>query len=147
MNVLDAFYYTVHAAAGGCEAVAARLGMSAAILRNKANVLSPHNKPLLDDADRIMGVTGDYTILHSLARNHGFICVKVDEDATASDMAVLELVTKVWATNGEVGSLVNEALADGRVELTEVEKVGNAVYKAQRALLETVERLRGMAEK
>jgi hypothetical protein len=38
-------------------------------------------------------------------------------------------------------------LADGRVEKWEVEKIRAAVYRAQRALLETVERLNGMAEK
>jgi hypothetical protein len=147
MNVSDAFHKTVHGAIGGCEALAVRLGMSAAILRNKANPHSATNKPMLDDADRVMGITGDHQILHALAANHGFVCIKAPDDATASDMAVLELVTKVWAANGEVGAEVNRTLADGRVEPHEVVRVREAVYRAQRALIEMVERLDGMSEK
>uniref|UniRef100_UPI00353016D5 phage regulatory CII family protein n=1 Tax=Achromobacter sp. GbtcB20 TaxID=2824765 RepID=UPI00353016D5 len=55
MNHLDAFHQTVHGAPGGCEAIAPRMGMSAAILRNKANPNSTTNKPTLDEADRLMG--------------------------------------------------------------------------------------------
>jgi hypothetical protein len=147
MNVLDAFHQTVHGAPGGCETVAPRLGMSAAILRNKANPNSATNKPMLDDADRLMGITGDHRILHALAQNHGYVCFRMGEDATASDMAVLELVTQVWTTNGEVGAEVNRTLADGRVDRAEVERVRTAVYRAQQALLEVVARLDGMSEK
>ncbi|MES2787641.1 MAG: phage regulatory CII family protein [Pseudomonadota bacterium] len=147
MNVADAFYRTVHAAVGGCESLASRLGMSVAVLRNKANPNNAGNKVTLDEADRIMGLTEDYSVLHSLALNHGYVCVKVEAAATSSDMAVLELVTKVMGTNGEVGSLVYQTLADGRVEKWEVDKVREAVYRAQRALQETVTRLDGMAEK
>lgn len=147
MNVQDAFYQTVHGAVGGIEALAVRLGMSAAILRNKANVHSSTNKPMLDDADRAMGITGDHRILHALAQNHGYVCFKMGDDINASDMAVLELVTQVWTTNGEVGAEVNRTLADGRVDRGEVERVRAAVYRAQKALLEVVSRLDGMAEK
>lgn len=147
MNVQDAFYQTVHGAAGGCESLAVRLGMSSAILRNKANVHSVTNKPMLDDADRIMGITGDHCILHALAANHGYVCVRVPDDVDASDMAVLEMVTKVWTTNGEVGAEVNKALADGRITWREVEQVRAAVKRAERALEEVTARLAGMAEK
>lgn len=147
MNVHDAFYQTVHGAPGGCEALAIRLGMSAAVLRNKANVHSATNKPMLDDVDRAMGITGDHRVLHALAQNHGYVCFRMGEEATASDMAVLELVTQVWTTNGEVGSEVNRTLADGRVDRAEVERVRAAVYRAQQALLEVVARLDGMSEK
>jgi hypothetical protein len=147
MNPRDAFHHTVHDYPGGCEALAVRLGMSAVILRNKANASHAHNKPMIDDVDRVMGVTGDHRVLHALAQGHGYVCFKMGDDATASDMAVLELVTKVWTTNGEVGAEVNRTLADGRVDQDEVERVRAAVYRAQKALLEVVSRLDGMAEK
>ncbi len=147
MNVLDAFHQTVHGFAGGCEALAVRLGMQATILRNKANPNSAANKPMLDDADRVMGITGDHRILHALALNHGYVCIKVEVEGSASDMAVLECITDMWATNGEVGAEVRRTLADGRVEQHEVVKVREAVYKAQRALEQMVARLNGMAEK
>ncbi|MDC8756240.1 phage regulatory CII family protein [Janthinobacterium fluminis] len=147
MNIADAFHKTVHAALGGCEALAVRLGMSAQVLRNKANPNNASNKALLEDADRVMGITGDFQVLHALAANHGFVCIKVEADVSASDMAVLEVVTRVWSANGDVGAEVHRALADGRVEKREVVKVEVAIYQAQRALLELRGRLYGMAEK
>jgi hypothetical protein len=147
MNISDAFYQTVHSAPGGCEALAVRLGMSSAILRNKANVNSVTNKPMLDDADRIMGITGDHRILHALALNHGYVCVEVQPSTTASDMAVLEMITQVWSANGDVGAEVNRALADGRVDPREIALIREAVYRAERALQEMLARLTGMAQK
>lgn len=146
MSPQDAFHQTIHGVPGGCEALAVRLNMSAAVLRNKANPTCAGNKVTLEDADRVMGLTGDHGVLHALAKSHGFVCVKVEDTATASDMAVLELVTQVWSTNGEVGAEINRTLADGIVEAHEVERVRAAVYRTQRALLEVVARLDGMTE-
>lgn len=147
MNILDALHQTAHGVAGGCEALAVRLGMSAQILRNKVNPNSSTNKATLEDVDRIMGVTGDHAVLHALARNHGYVCVRVDNDGAASDVAVLELATKIWSANGEVGAEVHAALADGIVARHEIERVEAAVFRVIRALNEMVNRLNGMAEK
>lgn len=144
MNVQDAFYHTVHDA--GIEQLAPRLGMSAAILRNKADPNKEHNKPLLADADKAIGLTGDYRILHALAMNHGHVCVKVDNEGSASDLAVLELVTHVWQSNGDVGGAVHETLADGKVEKHEIAKVRQAIYRTQKALNEMLIRLEGMSQ-
>lgn len=146
MNHLDAFYQTVHAAPGGCEAIAPRMGMSAAILRNKANPNSAANKPTLDEADRLMGITGDFQILHALAQNHGFVCTKLDEQP-AGDMAVLETVTDIWQKLGGLGAEVHKALADGRIEQHEVKSIEAAVFTTVRPMMELLARLNGMAEK
>jgi hypothetical protein len=147
MNVQDAFHATVHGYAGGCEALAARLDMSAAILRNKANPKTTANTPSLADADRVIGITGDGKVLHALANNHGYVCVRVDEDVKSSDMAVLEMIALVWTSNGEVGAEVNEALADGRITARELEKVRDAVKRTESALEGMLARLGGMADK
>lgn len=147
MNVKDAFYKTVHNAIGGCEALALRMGMSAGVLRNKANVNSVTNKPTLEEVDRIMGLTGDMSVLHALAANHSHVCIHVDPSAPASDLAVLELVTLVWRRNGDVGDEVSRTLADGRVERAEVEAVKAAVSRTNQAMQQLVARLEGMAEK
>lgn len=146
MNHLDAFYQTVHGAPGGCEAIAPRMGMSAAILRNKANPNAAMNKPTLDDADRLMGVTGDYSVLHALAQNHGFVCTKLEEQP-ASDMAVLENVTNIWQRLGELAAEVHKTLEDGRVEAHEVDACSAAAFKAIRPMLQLIDTLDGMSEK
>lgn len=146
MNILDAFYSTVHDAPGGAEALASRMGMRYGVLLNKANPNNPANVPSLAETDRAMALTGDYRVLHALAENHGHVCVKVDSDAPASDLAVLELVTQVWSANGNVGAAVEATLADGRVEAHEIKHVRAAIYRTQHALLAMLSRLEGMAE-
>jgi hypothetical protein len=146
MNHLDAFYQTVHTAPGGCDALAPRMGMSAAILRNKANPNSTTNKPTLDEADRLMGITGDYRVLHALAQNHGFVCTKIDEQPP-SDMAVLEAVTDIWQNLGGLGAEVHKALADGRIEAHEVKAIEDAAFTMFRPVMQLLARVNGMAEK
>jgi len=146
MNHLDAFHATVHAAPGGCDSLAPRMGMSAAILRNKACPTNSTNKPTLDEADRLMGITGDYSILHALAENHGFVCTRLDEQP-ASDMAVLENVTNIWQRLGELAAEVHKTLEDGRVEQHEVDACSAAAFKAVRPMLQLIDTLAGMAEK
>ena len=147
MNILDAFYHTVHDYPGGSEALAPRMGMTGSVLRNKADPKKDCNKPLLVDADRAMALTGDTRILDALAEAHGGVFIKVDASAPASDLAVLELVTHVWRSNGDVGTAVDEALADGKVERHEIARVRQAIYRTQQALNAMLMRLEGMAEK
>jgi hypothetical protein len=147
MNAQDAFHATVHGSPGGCEALAARMGVGAGVLRNKANPNADYHKPTLADADRVMALTGNYSILHALAQNHSHVCIAVEADASASDMAVLEMVTKVWSAGGEVAAEVHVTLADGRVEPHEIARVEASVYRTVQALNAMVARLKGMAEK
>lgn len=147
MNTSDAFHETVHGAPGGCEALAVRLGMSSAVLRNKANPNASANVVALRDVERVMDLTGNYSVLHALAAQAGFVCVRVDQDIVASDVALLEIVTQVMTTNGAVGASVYDTLADGRIEPHEVARVEERVYRATRVLHELVVRMKGMAEK
>lgn len=146
MNHKDAFHQTVHGALGGCAALAVRLGMSAAVLRNKANPNSNVNVVTVDDIDRVMAITEDFSVLHALAANHGFVCSKIDE-AGASDMAVLESVTDIWAKLGTLGNQVHTALADGRIDRKEVASIEHATYTAIRPMMQLLNRINGMAER
>jgi len=145
MNYKDAFYKTVHDAPGGCEALAVRMGYTAGLLRNKANPNSTTNVMTMDDASRVMELTEDYAVLHALARRHGFVCTKIDSQP-ASDMAVLESVTDIWGSLGQVGTLVHTALADGRIDANEVRHIEKAIYVSIRPMMELLARLNGMAE-
>lgn len=146
MTPTDAFFRTVHDYPGGAESLAPRLGMSAGVLRNKANPNCATNRPLLEDADRVMALTGDFRVLHALALAHGHVCCRLDQDQPASDLAVLELVTEVWAANGDVGAAVRSTLADGRVDASEVREVRQAIYRQIQVLQMMLGRLEEMAE-
>lgn len=145
MNYKDAFYKTVHDTPGGCEALAVRMGYTAGLLRNKANPNSTTNVLTMDDASRVMELTEDYAVLHALARRHGFVCTKI-EAQPASDMAVLESVTDIWGSLGQVGTLVHTALADGRIDANEVQHIEKAIFVSIRPMMELLARLNGMAE-
>ena len=147
MSVSDALHKTVHGAPGGHAALAVRLGMSATILRNKANPNSVTNKATLDEVDRIIGLTGDASILHALAANHGHVCVGIEGPETACDVAVLETVTKVWMCNGDVGAEVHKALEGGVIDFDEIEAIKGAVYRMVQAAHQMVARLDMMADR
>jgi len=146
MNIYDAFHETVHSAPGGCEALAVRMGVSAAVLRNKANPNAIGNIVGLGDVDRAMALTGNHGVLHALAANHGYVCVRVGDNVQSSDLAVLEIVTGIWSANADLGKAVHEALADGRIERNEVARVRDLVLRADRVLHELVARMDGMAQ-
>lgn len=147
MNILDAIYTTVRDAAGGPEVLAVRMGIRPQILRNKANPNADANyfSPL--ELDTLLALTGDHSILHAYARNHGYVFVKVEHDVIPSDMAILEMLAKVMATSGEVGAELYDALADGVVEQHEYERVKEVAYRAKAALTVMVSRLEGMVQK
>jgi hypothetical protein len=146
MNYKDAFHKTVHSYPGGVEALAHRMGYTTGLLRNKANPNSTTNVLTMDDASRVMDFTGDYTVLHALAEQHGFTLTKVDEQPS-TDMGVLENVTSIWQRMGDVAGEVHKTLEDGRVDPHEVAAVRAAVFKAFRPMMQLIERLNGMSEK
>ncbi len=147
MNVLDAFYHTVHDYKGGSESLAPRMGMTPSILNNKADIQKVHNKPLLIDADNAMGLTGDYRILQALAHKHGFLLVRAPEaDICESDMSVLETVVSLGVANGAYLQTVNTALADGKVDKKEIKLVRQAEKILQTTAAEVSQRLEGMSE-
>jgi hypothetical protein len=146
MNYKDAFHKTVHSAPGGVEALAVRMGYTTGLLRNKANPNSTTNVLTMDDASRVMEMTGDYAVLYALAEQHGFVLTRLDEQPS-TDMAVLENVTSIWQRLGDVATEVHRTLEDGRVETHEVAAVRAAVFKAFRPMMQLIERLDGMAEK
>ena len=146
MDVQLAFYRTAHAYKGGTDTLGPLMGISGAVLRNKANPNQPSNKPMLSEADLMMGITGDYLILHTLAANHGHVCHRIDESKAHGDLAILELVTGLMASHGQVGQAVTETLADGRVDRHEVERVRAATYACIQSLTQMVSRLEDMSK-
>lgn len=145
MNYKDAFHRTVHEAPGGCEALAVRMGYTAGLLRNKANPNSTTNVLTMDDASRVMELTGCHDVLHALARQHGFVCTRIDEQP-ASDMAVLESVTGLWEKLGAFGGEIHQALADGRVDQHEVARIDQALFLVFQLAMQLRARVNGMAE-
>ncbi|QZA80256.1 phage regulatory CII family protein [Deefgea piscis] len=146
-SVEDAAYHAAHNYPGGVESLAPRMRVGAQVLRNKLNPSTRTHHLTLAEADSLIGLTGDKSILHALAINHGMVCVPMLNDGEfACDVTVLETVTRLWRLGGHVGQAVDETLADNKVEKIEVQQVREHVYRNIAALHELVALLDGMAE-
>ena len=146
VNVADAAYSVVHDYPGGSESLAPRMGMSAAILRNKVNPNTSTHHLTLVEAERLTGITGDMRIAHAFAASHGAVVVQLGNGDDASDMAVLEVMASLWSRSGALGTEVHGALADNVLTGVELKAIRAAAYAVQQQLLGLINRLEGMAE-
>lgn len=130
MNVTDAAYDTVHQYPGGSVALAPRMSISDAVLRAKVNPNTDRNRLALEEADELMGKTGDYRILHALAATHGFVAVKVDAPEIGCLTSAMFEAAKA---KGGLAALLLEILVDGEVTQNEAERVTRKVMAAIQA--------------
>lgn len=120
--------------------------VNAAVLRNQLTGNERHHLGI-DRAEMIIDLVDSDELAHAAAQQRGGVFIKLPEAGEVSgDFAVLELVTHVWRANGDVGKAIDDALADGRVEMHEVAKVRKAIYKVQQTMTAMLSRLEDMAE-
>jgi len=145
MNTIDAAYHTVHDYPGGSESLGPRIGMSAAVLRNKVN---PHNTThhlTYAEAQRIVAITDDVRMLQSWAHAQGFLLTKAPQGSEC-DMAVLEQVVKLGVVNGQYLQTIHDALVDGRIDEHEIETIMQAKSVLQTVAEMVAQRVKGMAD-
>lgn len=146
MNIQDAAYSTVHDYKGGSESLAPRLGMSAAVLRNKVNTNTTTHHLTLAEAVRMVDMTEDARILHAWAKHRGAVLVSLPHNELVSDQAIMEHMAATWKTHGEVGTQISKALEDGRVDRRELRLVSDAIFDHARALFDLHARLAAITE-
>lgn len=146
MNVKDAVHATVRAYPGGAEALAPRVGMTPGVLRNKANPNSDTHRTAIEEASAIMGVSGDFQILHALAAEHGFVCLRADDvgDCTAP---VLDLILGAQAKEGTLSQTLLAALSDGVITPNELGAISGAAVDVQAAVINLVRRCAATVKK
>lgn len=144
MNVTDAAYDTVHQHRGGSEALAPRMGMSAATLRGKVNPNTDRNLLSLQEADTLMARTGDYRILHALCAEHGFIAQRVDAPESGS---LITALLSAAAAKGDLAELVSEAMADNRITPNEADAIARACQQVMAALVQVSQHAEAAAER
>lgn len=144
MNVTDAAYDTVHKYPGGSEPLAERMRMSGATLRGKVNPNNDRNVLSLQEADSMMGKTGDYRILHALCAEHGFIAQRVD--APESGTLITALLSAA-AAKGDLAELVSKAMADNRITPNEADDISRACQQVMAALVQVSQHAEAAAER
>jgi hypothetical protein len=144
MNVIDAADNTVHDYPGGSESLAPRLGMSAAVLRNKVNPNNDRNHLSLSEADQMMAKTGDHRILHALAAQHGYVLHKID--TAQANESVLGVMLSNSAKHGAFFQTLQHALADGLItenEMADLSKGGTAAMESMVVLMNVLRKVTG----
>ncbi|VVD63543.1 hypothetical protein PPN31114_00227 [Pandoraea pneumonica] len=146
MNITDAAHALVHDYPGGSESLAPRLGMSAAVLRNKVNPNNETHHLSLKEAVKAADVTNDDRVLEAWAASRGYALVKIPNIAECCDSAIVEMMARAWETHGAVGKEIVKTLEDGRVEFQEVVRVKGSIFNHAQVLFNIAARLEGMAE-
>lgn len=148
-DVFEAFYRVVHDYAPGVPKLAAKMGMPAGTLYNKANHNdneNNHNKPTLADAVLVSVLAGDHRVLYSFAHTLGEVCFPVPNLSQVSDTALLELITKIGAEGGDFYQAVNAALADGDFSPREFRRIEHEALEFIGAIVESVARMKGLVD-
>lgn len=76
MDVRDAAHLIGHHYPGGVAALAARMGMVPGVLQNKLNPNNDSHHLRLDESVLLQQVAGNPAILHAMAQQLGFTCVR-----------------------------------------------------------------------
>lgn len=144
MNITDAAHKTVHSYPGGSEALAPRIGMSAAVLRNKVNPQNSTHHLTLAEADLILGVQADHSMLHALAGNHGYTLQRIGGGENGSVFAAMLAAS---AAKGDLASALAAALSDGELTPNEIKNVNALCAAVQAAMVNLAAIARGVGER
>ncbi|MCO7469488.1 phage regulatory CII family protein [Stenotrophomonas maltophilia] len=154
MNVLDAAYDTVHEYPGGAGPLAERLTrlnkdgervpMSEAVLNSKVNPNTTSHHLTLAEADRLMGLTGDYRILHALAATHGFMAQPVQAPEAGS---IISAMLAAAAAKGDLAETIAQAMVDNRITGNESDRVSRDVMRVIAALVQVSQHAEAAAER
>ena len=119
LDVLDAAYHTAHDYPGGVPALAVRMAMSENTLAHKVSLTTTTHHLSLRESVTMQEVTRDVRILHAMGGALGYACINM---RAASQDKTLEQVMQMAKEFGEVLASVNDAVADGRVTQTEMQR-------------------------
>lgn len=145
MNISDAAYAVAHDYPGGTESLAPRIGISGAVLRGKVNPNDAAHKLTLAEALRMQTLTGDHRILHAMADELGYVCIRMPE-AGASDMGLLDAFMSVLKELGEFSSEFRKDWEDGNIDADELARLRQEFYEMQQAGLALMHSIEGLAE-
>ncbi|CFB63132.1 YmfL family putative regulatory protein [Pandoraea apista] len=146
MNTSDAAYHLVHDYKGGSESLAPRMGISAALLRNKVNRnRTPENRNVLSLAEAVnmTDLTGDERILHAWASERNSVLVRLPEPTEQPDNEeLLGLFMRLTTEFGALAQRHQEATEDGEVdeqEKSDLKRLGNQIHQ-------TVQQIQSLTE-
>lgn len=144
-DVHEAFRVVVHDF--DVAKMAAKLGMPAGTLYNKANLNeSSAHKATLGDALLVQVIANDTRIVEAMAHTLGGVFVKLPKVQAISDAALLEMVADISIMNGRFHGELKSALEDGKFSKDEHTAIHQRALTYITSILETVNRIEGMVD-
>ena len=122
MNVMDAAHRIAHECDGGCDALAARMGIGKVVFSGKVRPNNTTHILGLVEAVRMQQLTGRRDILHAMADDLDCVCLpKPSVEDMGDDMAVM--IAKTCAEFGDYMREVDVALHNHRVSPNELKRL------------------------
>lgn len=140
-DVLEAFRATCYDYADGVPLLAARLGMSATTLYNKANTNDTTHPATLTDGALVILATGSPLIAQAFAHLAGGAFVSLQRERPTGEEALLALVSTWMREQGHFFAEFERAIADGQISAREQRKLIVQAHKVVTACLTLVGQL------
>ena len=138
MSVRDALYHTVHDYDGGAEALAQRLGKRGTSLCHEVRPpAGSAAKAGVEDALRIMEITGDHRALHAINARLGYMATRLPNLDGAAETTISHLAAMSSEFNDVVQAAALSA-ADGVItdnELQQLQRQAGELIATVNALL------------
>lgn len=121
MTFEQAAFNTVDDYLGGAKALGPVVGINGSVLAHKVSLTDRANQLTVPQARKIMRVTEDYRMLHSLAEDLDHQCIQVAglPEGTCVQRSMAEMAKEF----GEYLSAVSIAWVDGKVTPNELRKI------------------------
>jgi len=139
-------YAVVHDYPGGAVALASRLGMNPGALSNKVNPTLDSHHLTVDEAVAIQNVAADRRIIEAEAAALDGVFIQLRAPDCISDVELLNAYAAYHAEIGETAGALRDALADGRIERAEYERVRQECFEDAAAMFALLHRLEALAE-
>lgn len=145
-DISDLVYHTAHDYPGGVLALAGRMCVSPNVLNKKVSPKETHHKLTLDEAVKMVELTGDDRIADGFAELVGGVIVKTANFSGISDTALLETYTNLMAQLGIFSGDFNKTLTDGKITPDELKMLQADLYHMQAAGAELMARIATLVE-
>jgi hypothetical protein len=142
VNILDVIKRTVQAFPGSYEGMAAALGTTANVLRNRVSRANGFHQLSLLDTIEIMEQARDANVpdplatLAALAAHFDMALVAAGKRAPVGDLSLAERVLEYAHASADLGSKVIAAVADGQIDEAEAEAIRELRQQANQAAVD-----------
>jgi hypothetical protein len=144
-NAFESFRELVYLA--GVQELAPKMGLKPGTLYNKADSSDDsHHQPTLRDVILVTQITGDTRVLESLDEMFGRASYDCARHIETSDEALLELLTKLGAENGEFHRALSDGLKQKRFTAATLVQIRAEAFDIVSALMVLLERLQGLVD-